>query len=590
MPIVSEAQRKAMWAAKEGRSTLGIPKAVAEKFIAHDFASLAANAAIPAGVRKLATDADSAMDMTEEDWRGLLDGLAKFFGEESREPEHATDSALSIALDRDSVREYDRDGRLRVAKTHISKANVCPYRGKEIPGWKELGLDPDQIYNLLRDPEELRKAAPTLNGVPLLRKHIPVNADDHRPSDVVGSLGTDAEFDGEYLDNSLFVNARDAIDGIETNKKRELSAGYHYRPEMTPGNFGGNAYDGVMRDIVFNHVALVEDGRAGPDVVVGDSMENVMAKPTRLGALVLMTTAAHVAPMLAMDSGGVTLPKDLFSKLTTKNFSENKKALLSGVKAAIEGKLRKGLAFDASWQGLAKAVDAFENLENEKGGVDAENPEEAENAEKVGPLDIPQPEKKDFPGKSGSGFDAEPMKAFLREKGMGEDDIAKVCDMMPAEWRKPEGADADETDEEKAARLKKEAASKDDGAKDMVSKPAMDAALKATAEAVTKQVRETERGIRVALHEIKPWVGELAPTLAFDSAEGVYRHALGMLNVDGAKTLHADALLPVLKAQTKPGAKKSEITDGGSSLAMDASAHAKAVKYAPGLEHIENLS
>ncbi len=34
MPIVSEAQRRAMFAAKEGKSTLGIPKSVGADFVA----------------------------------------------------------------------------------------------------------------------------------------------------------------------------------------------------------------------------------------------------------------------------------------------------------------------------------------------------------------------------------------------------------------------------------------------------------------------------------------------------------------------------------------------------------------------------
>lgn len=34
MPVVSEAQRKAMYAAKEGKSTLGIPATVGAEFIA----------------------------------------------------------------------------------------------------------------------------------------------------------------------------------------------------------------------------------------------------------------------------------------------------------------------------------------------------------------------------------------------------------------------------------------------------------------------------------------------------------------------------------------------------------------------------
>lgn len=36
MPAVSEAQRRAMFAAKAGKSTIGIPKAVGEEFAAAD--------------------------------------------------------------------------------------------------------------------------------------------------------------------------------------------------------------------------------------------------------------------------------------------------------------------------------------------------------------------------------------------------------------------------------------------------------------------------------------------------------------------------------------------------------------------------
>lgn len=215
-------------------------------------------------------------EIGQDGWETSRDGLLRWLdGADDEVDELTTDSALCMALDRDSVREKTRDGRLVVKKANITKANVCPYRGSEITNWKSLGLEPDRVYNLLRDPEELRKAAPTLNGVQLLIKHIPVHAKDHRPGETVGSLGTDAEFDGTYLTNSLFVNAQNAIDVIESGQQRELSAGYHYTADMTAGNFNGTAYDGVMRDIVFNHVALVEDGRAGPDVVVGNGVQDL---------------------------------------------------------------------------------------------------------------------------------------------------------------------------------------------------------------------------------------------------------------------------------------------------------------------------
>jgi len=176
-----------------------------------------------------------------------------------------------LAFDRESVREMDRDGRMRVAVSNISKATVNPYKGREIPDWEGLGLDPDKTYYLLRDPEELERAAPSFNGVQILRKHTPVSADDHQPWDVVGATGTDAKFEVPFLKNSLSIWAADAIADIESEAKKELSCGYHYRADMTPGVFEGMKYDGVMRDICGNHVAIVESGRAGKDVVVGDS-------------------------------------------------------------------------------------------------------------------------------------------------------------------------------------------------------------------------------------------------------------------------------------------------------------------------------
>jgi hypothetical protein len=499
----------------------------------------------------------------------------------------ASDSPMHIAMDRDSVREKTRDGRLIVHRTHITKANVCPYRGEEIPGWEKLGLDPQRVYNLLRDPDELAKAAPTLNGVQLLIKHKPVNSKAPQQEITVGSLGSNAEFDGEYLDNSLYVNVQEAIDAIEQNRQRELSAGYHYVPDMTPGNFRGSAYDGVMRDIVFNHVALVEDGRAGPDVVVGDEAlkEIDMAKVTRFGAMTLSLAASSIAPLLAMDQK-IVLPKDLFTGLTTKNFKAGRDKLLSGVRLAVDGKLRSGIALDASMQDFAKAIDAFND--DMTAGVDepapeAANPEIDKMASVEAPKGITQP---------GATYDAEPLKGFLKDCGMDDDKIAKCMDMMP----KPGMVgDADETPEEKAAREKKEAdaaAAKDAEMKDMVSKPAMDAALKAQGAEFQKQlkaVRDSERGVRVAIAEVHPWTGDLPATMAFDSATDVYRHALVMKNVDGAKTLHADALLPILKTLPKNGARNAEHVDTGSSIAMDSSAVSEAIKIAPGLEHISNI-
>ncbi|MDE2442454.1 MAG: DUF2213 domain-containing protein, partial [Betaproteobacteria bacterium] len=186
-----------------------------------------------------------------------------------------------IALDRASVRSIDADRRLHIAMSNISKADVNPYYGEEIPDFEKFGLDPKRVYYMLRDPEELAKAAPTFNNLPILAKHMPVNAEAPAQELVIGSTGTDARFEEPYLQNSAVIWVQDEIDDIENESKREWSCGYRYTPDMTSGKYNGLHFDGIMRDIVGNHVALVHEGRAGPDVVVADTMPkelDIMAK------------------------------------------------------------------------------------------------------------------------------------------------------------------------------------------------------------------------------------------------------------------------------------------------------------------------
>jgi hypothetical protein len=176
-----------------------------------------------------------------------------------------------LAFDRaSSQRSFDADGRLHVADAAITAARVDEYLGGEIPDFEALRLDPSRTYRLLRDPEELRKAVDTFNNVPLLSRHVPVSADDHQPDLVVGSTGTDAEFNDPYLTNSLVVWAKDAIDDIECGDKKDLSCGYRYTAVMQPGTFEGVRYDGRMTQICANHVALVSEGRVA-GAVIGDA-------------------------------------------------------------------------------------------------------------------------------------------------------------------------------------------------------------------------------------------------------------------------------------------------------------------------------
>lgn len=173
-----------------------------------------------------------------------------------------------------TVRHIDNNGHLIVDRTCITKAAINPYLGKEIPNWQALGLDQNKVYMLLRCPTELQRALPTFQGLQLLERHTQVSSEEPKKDSTVGSIGTVVEMDGDNVYSSLRVYDQNAIDLIESEKLNQLSAGYAYTADMTGGEWNGEHYDGVMRNIHGNHVALVERGRIGKDAIIADEMPN----------------------------------------------------------------------------------------------------------------------------------------------------------------------------------------------------------------------------------------------------------------------------------------------------------------------------
>lgn len=404
---------------------------------------------------------------------------------------------LLIAMDKArSVRSFDADGRLHVAVSNISKANICEYAGKEIPGWRNLGLDPNRVYRLLRHPDELAKGIATFNNLPILSEHIPVTAigeDSHMPGLVVGSTGTDAAIDGPYLTNSLVIWAKPSIDGIVNDEKRELSSAYRYIADMTPGNFEGVDYDGVMRDIVGNHVALVFEGRAGSDVVVGD--EQPMAFKSKRALMLAGGLGGLIRPLLAQDA-----KLDLGKALTgVSHKSLTQKGATRKLGETIYGLTQPHLAQDADLD----VEDVCKVIEAVQGTPMAEDD------------DIPEPGIPPVTGAADEGGEGEAVAKvlnFLRDK-LSDDDYAAAARLVQAEEAMDEASDDDK------------------------DKPAMDAAtvtrrISEAAENARKGALADAAAIRTAEREVQPVVGEL---VAMDSASAVYRAGLEALGVDVTK-------------------------------------------------------
>lgn len=387
-----------------------------------------------------------------------------------------------LAFDRASVRSFDGNGRLQVTKSNISKANVCPYYGREIPNAEALGLEPDKIYRLYRHPDELKKAAPTFNNIPVLCIHTPDFPGDPPREYRVGTTHSGCDFDGTYLTNGLSIWDNSAIAGIETEEQKELSSSYQYVADMTPGTDedGLVIYDGVMRDIVGNHVALVETGRAGSDVLVADSLplELKYMKLDRKGVAARAALGAFLKPRLAQDAA----PKDLTAIL---NANKSPKTIAQAIIAKYKTKLAADMELEP--EELVEIIEA--------------------SADGIEPEDEPKVAGDD---------DNESIISLLREAGVSEEVIAKIAAALSPSVAQDEEKDDDKKDDK-------------DDKDERVSKTAMDSAIRLAQDSATKAAAENFRKVREAEQAVRPLIGDV---VAMDSAEDVYRTALEQAEVD----------------------------------------------------------
>ena len=172
-------------------------------------------------------------------------------------------------------RVIDTNGWYEIKENPLSKVGVFPYLGRTIDG----SLEPDKIYNVYRPADELANVE-TLSSfrlLPWIDDHVMLGSSSEglTPAEkkgVQGVIGEEIEFDGEYLRGNIKVFSEKLMNLIKSGKK-ELSIGYRCLYDLVPGVYNGQPYDAIQREIRGNHVALVEEGRAGPDVAVLDGKD-----------------------------------------------------------------------------------------------------------------------------------------------------------------------------------------------------------------------------------------------------------------------------------------------------------------------------
>lgn len=128
-----------------------------------------------------------------------------------------------------------------------------------------------KVIREYRPPEEVFNAdsLATLPHSPVTNAHPtePVTTKNFAKYAVGHVDASSVKQDGDKIAARVVVQDARAIRDIADRKRREISCGYNCDVDETPGVLSdGTKYDRVQRNIRYNHVALVEDGRAGPEV------------------------------------------------------------------------------------------------------------------------------------------------------------------------------------------------------------------------------------------------------------------------------------------------------------------------------------
>jgi hypothetical protein len=179
---------------------------------------------------------------------------------------------------RETARTLDTNGWIEIKGNPLSKVGVFDYSGARLGE----GFEPNKIYKVYRSAEALsdEQTIGSFKLLPWIDDHptrlLGTAESGRTPAEkkgISGVIGEDVYFDGEYLRGNIKVFSDEMAKKIESGKI-ELSPGYLAKYVLSKGNYNGQEYDAIQTHLRGNHLALVDQGRSGPDVRVLDSKED----------------------------------------------------------------------------------------------------------------------------------------------------------------------------------------------------------------------------------------------------------------------------------------------------------------------------
>ena len=157
------------------------------------------------------------------------------------------------------------EGYLICQNVPIGRIGWMNYYGQELP--TAFGEPTGKMCKVYRSPEELFSSATiaSFEGKPVTNTHPTANLDVNTAPMIERGHAQNVRRDGDFLVADLYVNDAGLISEVQNDIKREVSSGY----DCSWHKIGDGQYE--QREIIGNHVAVVQNGRAGSKVAIHDA-------------------------------------------------------------------------------------------------------------------------------------------------------------------------------------------------------------------------------------------------------------------------------------------------------------------------------
>lgn len=259
----------------------------------------------------------------------------------------------------------------------VTRAGVFVYRNPDGTERREL-RHPDDVF----DPASLS----TLSMVPVTDGHPSALLDsDNARSLSVGYLGETVErVDGDLVRAPLLLLDAPVIEAVKRGDRRELSCGYDADVVEEVGEYDGEPYTHRQKEIRYNHVAVVPQGRAGPLVRMRIDGKEQWTKPAD-GAVQVRVVRADSKADVSVKASAESTAKGVMKMAKTKvrhdgvtiELEEEQAQVLEMMLEKLEEKA--GADAEARKTLDAKLKDALAKLTDAEAGKESAD-EEAEKA------------------------------------------------------------------------------------------------------------------------------------------------------------------------------------------------------------------